>query len=225
VWTLGADVELTPRAEVGGNVVALGGKIVSAAKAVVHGSINQLPELKIPFLGVLGTQFSVQVLAFGKQILGFLLFGFALFLSTFYMTRRASGMFQTFGVTWRETLITLAICLVALPLIVALLIVSVIGIFFLPIVVFVAGLAALNGFLILCARLGGALRRRGTPAAGIESLYLFTSWLLGLFLVKVPALVGISITLLRSTAAQKAGEILQLVSLGILCAGLLYGFA
>ena len=225
VWTLGADVELTQRAEVGGNVVALGGKVLTAPKAVVHGSMNQLPELKIPFLGVLGTQLSVQVLGFGKQVLGFVLLGFVMFLSAFYMKRHARSVYQSFGSTWRETLVTLLISLVLIPIFMALLIVSVIGIFFLPIVVFVAALAALDGFLLLCARLGGALRRRDTQTTGNESLYFFTSGLLGLFLVKIPALVGIGISFLSSPAAQKAGTILQVVSLGILFAGFLYGFA
>ncbi|MGA2975123.1 MAG: hypothetical protein ABSF77_07425 [Spirochaetia bacterium] len=222
VWTLGADVELGPQAEVTGDVVALGGKVLASPKAVVRGSVSQVPELKIPFLGVLGTQFSAQALGVGRQLLGYVLLGFALFLSCFYRAPRARGMYQSLSLTWRETLITLAVSLVVVPLVAALLIVSVIGIFLLPILVFLLILMALEGFLLLCARLGGAVRR---PAgAGVEPLWLFTSGMLGLFLVKAPALVGIFITLFRSETAAKAGEILQLITLGCMAAGLLYGW-
>lgn len=224
VWTLGADVELGPQAEVTGDVVALGGKVLASAKAVVRGSVSQVPELKIPFLGVLGTQFSVQALGVGRQVLGYVLLGFALLLFCFYRAPRARGIYQSLPSSWRETLITLAVSLVVVPLVVVLLIVSVIGIFFLPILVFLLILMALEGFLLLCARLGGAVRRQAGTGAGGEPLWLFTSGLLGLFLVKAPALAGIFITLFRSEAAAKAGEILQLITLGCVAAGLLYGW-
>jgi hypothetical protein len=223
VWTLGADVELTPKAEVDGDVVALGGKIVSNARSVVHGSMNQLPQLKIPFLGIMGTQFSVQVLAFGGQLLGYVLFGFALFLSSFYLNAHARGLYQGLPTSWRPSLVTLAISLVLVPLLMVLLIASVIGIFFLPVVIFVLVLAALDGFLLLCARLGGLIRR-GAAEGGGSSLALFTSGLLGLFLVKLPALVGIVLTLLRSDLAARVGHALQVVTMGLVAVGMLYGF-
>jgi len=224
VWTLGADIELAPKAEVTGDVVALGGKVVAGAKSVVHGSVSQLPELKIPFLGILATQFSVQLLGIARQLLGYVLLGFALFLSCFYRTRHARGFYQSLSVSWREALITLAVSLAVVPLAAALLIASVIGIFFLPILVFVVALVGLEGFILLCARLGGTLRRaaKGTE---VGPLWLFTSGLLGLFIVKAPAIVGIFITLLGSDAAAQAGRILQLITLGCTAAGLLYGFA
>jgi hypothetical protein len=224
VWTLGADIELGPKAEVTGDVVALGGTVSANAKAVVRGSVNQVPELKIPFLGVLGTQFSVQALGVARQFLGYILLGFVLFLSCFYRAPRAGGFYGSLSGSWREALITLAVSLVVVPLVTALLIVSVIGIFFLPVLVFAIGLVALEGFILLCARLGGALRR-ASPGSDKGPLWFFTSGLLGLFIVKAPAMVGIFVTLFRSAAAAQAGQILQLITLGCTVGGLLYGFA
>ncbi len=221
VWTLGADVDLAPGADVSGNVVALGGRVSASPRSIVRGSVSQVLQIKIPFLGVLGTTFSMQVLAFARQFLGYLLLGAALFLSCFYGTRRALGIYQGFSQTWKASLITLAISLVLVPLLTALLIVSVIGLFFLPVLVFALAVLGLNGFLLLCARLGGALRR--APGDTGNALFLFTSGLLGLFLVKLPALVGILLTLVRSASAAQAGQVLQLVSLGLLIAGMLYG--
>jgi hypothetical protein len=221
VWTLGADVALGPGADVSGSVVALGGKVSASPRAVVRGSVNQVPEIKIPFLGVLGSPFSIQVLALGRQLLGYFLLGAALFISCFYATPRARSLYDGVARSWRTTLVTVAACLVAIPLLAALLVISVIGIFFLPVLVFALGVLGLNGFLLLCARVGGALRRG--PADGGDALFLFTSGLFGLFLVKLPALVGIALTLLRSSAASRAGEILQIVSLALLILGMIYG--
>ena len=223
VWTLGADIDLGPKAEVTGNIVALGGKVKAAAGSVVRGSLSQMPELKIPFLGLLGTQFSVQVLSLGRQLLGYLLLGFALLLSSFYRTRRARSLYSSLAGTWREPVVTMAIALVVVPLIVVLLVMSVVGIFFLPVLVFALVLMGLEGFLILCARLGGMLRR--LPAdGGSDPLTLLTSGLLGLFLVKVPAFIGIFLTLVNAGVANVLGQILQLITLAATAAGIAYGF-
>jgi hypothetical protein len=224
VWTLGADVELSPRADVSGNVVTLGGKVVSSPKSLVHGTINQLPQLKIPFLGVMGTQFSVQVIAFGAQLLGYVLLGFLLFISTYYRAGHARQLYQSLPSAWRPSLVTLAISLVLVPLVVVLLIASVIGIFFIPVMIFIIVLVAFDGFLLLCARLGGWLRRAAPGAEG-TSLFVFTSGLLGLFLIKLPALVGIVLTLLHFDSAGRVGQVLQMVTMGLTAAGMLYGFA
>jgi hypothetical protein len=225
VWTLGADVQLTPRADVTGDVVALGGRVIAAGGSIVRGAISQEPRLKIPYLGVLGTQFSVQALAFGRHLLTFILLGIALFLSSYYLSAHARNLYRAIGETWRASLLTLALCVVLVPILMLLLVVSVIGVFFLPLLVLALMLAAFDGFLLLCARLGGLVR--GGPAqegGGGDALYLFSSGLLGLFLIKLPALVGIILTMLRSEPAARAGQVLQLVSLGAVAVGLLYGF-
>ncbi len=224
VWTLGADIELTPRADVTGSVVALGGRIAAAQGAIVRGSVNQIPEIKIPFLGVLGSQFSVQMLATGRQLLGYFLLGFALFLACFYREGHARMLYQSLPASWRETVITLAVSVVLIPLVTVLLIASVIGIFFLPVLAVVIVLLALEGFLILCARLGASLRRIDAAAGANVPLSLFTSGLLGLFLVKLPALVGIALTLLRSGPTGVLGQVLQVITLACVSVGLFYGF-
>jgi hypothetical protein len=221
VWALGADVELTPRAEVTGDVVALGGRV--SGRGAVGGSVNQAPEVRIPFLGILGAPFSAQELAFGRHLLGYALLGFGLFLSTFYLPGQSQALYQSLGHSWRPALLTLALSVVLVPLLVVLLVVSVLGVFFLPILAFLVVLAGLYGFLLLCARFGAMLR--GSAGTGEEPLVIFTSGLLGLFLVKLPALAGIILTLFRSGAAAKIGQYLQMLTLILVVAGMLYGFA
>ena len=48
VWAMGADVQLTPRADVTGDVVALGGRVIAAGGAVVRGSVSQEPRSEDP---------------------------------------------------------------------------------------------------------------------------------------------------------------------------------
>ena len=70
LWVVGADAELSPRAEVTGNVVVIGGRLNASPRAVVGGTMSQLPGLKVPLLGVLGTQFSAQALELGRRCPG-----------------------------------------------------------------------------------------------------------------------------------------------------------
>jgi hypothetical protein len=224
VWTLGADVELSPRADVTGSVVALGGRVAQAPGSVVGGTVSAIPQVKIPFLGVLGTQFSVQVLATGRELLGFVLLGFAMFLSCYYREGRARMLYQSLPASWRESVITLAVSLVVLPLVTVLLVVSVLGIFFIPVLAAVVILLGLDGFLTLCMRLGGVLRRLDLEQSRNVPLHLLTSGLLGLFIVKLPALLGIFLTLLRSGTASLVGQTLQVITLAGVSAGMLYGF-
>ncbi len=222
VWTLGADIELTPRAVVTGDVVALGGKVVG--RGAVGGTIDQFPDLRIPFLGVLGTQLSAQEVAFGRHILGYVLLGFALLLSSYYLASHSRGLYQAMSSIWRPALLTLVVSAVLVPLLVVLLVASVIGVFFLPLLASIVVLVALDGFLLLCARLGTVVRGGPRDGSGAEPLYIFTSGLLGLFLVKLPALAGVILTLLHSNVAAKVGGFLQMVTLVLVTVGLLYGF-
>ncbi len=223
VWVLGADAELSPRAEVTGDVVVIGGKLAASPRAAVGGTVSQLAGLKIPFLGVLGTQFSAQALGLAGVALSYVLFGFVLFLSSFYLAAHTRQMQEATPLLWRQSLITLAISLVVIPLVTFLVIASVVGVLLLPLVALAIFLLALDGYLALCVRIGAWVRAASGRGAG-DSLYLFTSGLLALFLVNVPALVGILLTALRSVAAARIGTLLQAVSLGLTAAGLAYGF-
>lgn len=223
VWALGTNIQLTGRAVVTGDVVAIGGKVASAAGASVSGSVSQLPGLKIPLLGVLGTSFSAQALGLAGVALSYVLLGFALFISSFYFGPHVRGVLDSLPVLWRPALITIAISLVVVPLLVVLLVASIIGVFFLPFLALVLFLISLDGFLVLCVRAGDWLRG-GTGRAADVTLYAFTSGLLALFLLKVPSLIGILLTATRWSAAARAGSVLQGLGFALVAAGFLYGF-
>ena len=221
VWTLGADVQLTARAQVSGDVVTLGGRVISDPKSVVRGSVSQLPQLKVPFLGVLGSDYSAQALLLARHILAYVLLGCALFAASFYLAAHQQALVTSVVSVWRPAVITVAVSLVALPVLAALLIASGIGVFLLPLMALGILLLALDGFLAICSRFGWWLRRSPAPEPAMQR---FTSGLLGLFLIKLPSLLGIPLTLIRSQAAARMGDILQQLGLALVAAGLLYGF-
>jgi len=224
LWVVGADAELSPRAEVTGDVVVIGGKLTASPSAAIGGTVSQLPGLKIPFLGVLGTQFSAQALGLAGVALGYVLFGFALFVSSYYLAPHVRNVQASLQSQWRQALITLGISIVAIPLLTVLVIASIVGVVLLPLVALMVFLLALDGYLCLCVRIG-ALIRAPSGRASEDSLHVFTSGLLTLFLVNVPALVGILLTALRSAPAARVGTMLQALSLALTAAGLAYGFA
>ncbi|HVO39426.1 MAG TPA: hypothetical protein VMV03_10415 [Spirochaetia bacterium] len=223
VWTVGSSIQLTGRADVTGDVVAIGGRVAAAPGAAVGGAVSQLPGLKIPLIGWLGTGFSAQALRFAGTALSYVLFGFALFISTYYFMPHARGLLDAMPALWRRALITAAIAAVAVPLIVALLIASVVGVLLLPILALLVFLFALDGFLVVCVQVGGWLRGKA-DRPGDPSLHLFTSGLLALFLINAPALVGILLTVTRSAAVARVGAVLQALAAALTAAGLLYGF-
>jgi len=220
VWVLGSDVTLTAKAVVTGSVVTLGGRVKADPKARVSGGVHRLAGLPLPFVGVLGTRFSAVALGFARGALLFILAAVALLLAAFYLPRPLAGIAAAASTRWRETLITVAVAAAAAPIATALLAVSVGGIFFLPFLALAMLSVAVLGCLALCVRLG-AWMRRGT---GETPLFLFTSGLLGLFVVSLPGLAGVASALLRGPAAAAVGGVLRSVTAVAILLLLAWGF-
>ena len=220
VWVLGSDVTLTAKAVVTGSVVALGGRVTADPKARVSGGVHRLAELKLPFVGVLGTQFSAAALAFARGALVFLLAAAALAAAAFYLPRQLAAAAAAASSRWRESLITVAVAAAALPIAAALLAASVVGIFFLPFLALAVGVAAILGGLALCVRLGAWMRR----SSGETPLFLFTSGLLGLFVSSLPGLAGAAAALFRGPAAGAAAGVLRSIGAVTALVLLVWGF-
>ena len=150
LWVVGADAELSPSAEVTGNVVVIGGRLNASPRAVVGGTVSQLPGLKVPLLGVLGTQFSAQALELAGVVLGYVLLGSALFLSSIYLAAHARGCSRPCRRSGGKPSSPLLSPSCVIPLAVVLIIASVVGVFLLPLLVLVVFLLALDGYLALC---------------------------------------------------------------------------
>ncbi len=220
VWAFGADIALGPGADVGGSVVSIGGKVTADPRARVAQAIQALPQLKLPFLQILATPASGPAIELVREFVGFILAALILFIVTYFLTPHLAGISRSATVEWRRTLLTVVLSVVLIPAVVILLAISIFGIFFLPFLFLAILTAAFMGFFGVAVRFGVWLRR----AHEESSLFLFTSGALGLFLIRLPAFVGISLGLVRFGGAASAGQILRLVSLGVSLALLIYGF-
>jgi hypothetical protein len=198
----------------------VGGRVKADPKARVTGGVHRLAELPLPFVGMLGTGFSVAAVAFARGALLFVLAAGALAVAAFYLPRLLAGTAAAASTRWREALITVVVAAVVLPIVAALLAISVGGIFFLPFIALAVGSIAVLGGLALCVRIG-AWMRRGT---GEAPLFLFTSGLLGLFAASLPGLAGVAAALFRGQAASAVAAVLRSVGAVAVLVLLAWGF-
>jgi hypothetical protein len=220
VWTFGADIVLGAGSYVTGSVVAVGGKVLADPRARVAGAVQSLPALKLPYLSVLATKASAPVVELIRELLGLLLGALVLFLISYFAAPHVTGIAHTVTAEWRRSLLILALSLVAVPVLVFLLVVSVYGVFFLPFLAVALLAAAFFGFIGISVRLGAVLRKAQT----LDSpLIIFTSGLLGLFLIRLPAFAGIALSIVKSGITDLIGQILRVASVGLALAGMVYG--
>ncbi len=223
VWTLGSDVTLGPSAEVTGSVVALGGTVSADPKARAAGGVHQLPALDLPLLAALGTRSAGILLALAREIGLFALETMLLLLLVLYLPKWVADLAGASTKRWRQAGLAILVAIVAVPVLALLLVVSVAGIFVLPFLALGIGVLAGAGAFGLCARLGDWLRKGGENTAATP-LYLFTSGLLGLFIVKVPGLVGVLLGAVRGPGAATASDALRLAEVAIAALMLAWGF-
>lgn len=221
VWTLGARVRLLPRAVVTGNVVALGGTILTERGARVRGSKYSLPNLKIPLLSLLSTGQSAATLRFLVELMGILLYLLVLFLTVHFALERFTGLTGALGSSWKGALLYLVLALVLLPVVIALLWATIVGILVVPFLALALLILGYLGYLGVTVRLGQWLRRRKPEADAGET---YTSGLLGLLVVKGPAVLGILFGLLAWETLHVVGRILFVIGTAEMVAAALYGF-
>ncbi len=221
VWALGARVRLLPQAVVTGNVVALGGTILTERGARVRGSKYSLPNLKIPLLALLCSGQSAATLRFLVELMGILLYLLVLFLTVHFALERLTGLAGALGSSWKGALLYLVLALVLLPVAVALLVATIVGILVVPLLALALLILGYLGYLGVTVRLGLWLRGRKPETDAGET---YTSGLLGLLVVKGPAVLGILFSLLAPQALQVLGRILFAIGTAEMIVAALYGF-
>ncbi len=194
VWTFGADISIMPNAEVTGDVVAIGGEIEVQDGAVVRGNKQSLPQLSIPFLGFLTSPQSAETLLFVMDIFGVLLFILVLFLLVHFKRSSLVALSRVVTENWKGSLLYLFLAIIVLPLLVALLIASVVGIFLVPVLLITVIVLTYFGFAGASARLGQLF-----IGGSLESpVKVYLGGLLGFFIVRIPSLLGRFLSLLSS---------------------------
>jgi hypothetical protein len=221
VWTLGARVRLLPQAEVTGSVVALGGTIETGRGALVRGNKYSLPNLKIPLLSLLSSGQSAATFRFLIELMGVLLYLLVLFLAVHFARGRLTGLAGALGSNWKGSLLYLVLSVFVLPLVLALLVATIVGILLAPFLVLAVVVLGYLGYLGSTVRLGLWIRGQKPDVAAGDA---YTSGLLGLLVVKGPAVLGILLGLLASQALQAVGRFLYTLGTVEMVVAALYGF-
>jgi hypothetical protein len=107
-----------------------------------------------------------------------------------------------------------------IPVLVALLIVSVVGILMIPFISVLLMFLAYIGYVAIAVRLGLWMRKSSPDLGPAEA---FTTGLLGLLVLKGPVLLGILFTLLTADFFQGIGRFLSVIGTIAVAAAFLYG--
>jgi hypothetical protein len=220
VWTLGADIKLLPQSVVTGNAVALGGSVEADRRAQIKGNKQSLPNLKIPFIGLLGSEQSAATFRFIIELMGIVLFLLVMFLFMHFGRQHLLGITGVMSTYWRGAILYLVLAALILPLILALLVVSILGIIMIPVVAVAVLFLGYIGFVAMAVRLGMWLRRQHDDS-GRASAY--TAGLLGLLVLKGPVMLGILFSLLATPLFQGIGRFLVVLGTIEVVAAALYG--
>jgi hypothetical protein len=218
VWVFGADAILRSGADVEGDAVALGGRVIAERGAVLGGNKESLPAIRIPFLGFLTSRQSADSLALIIELFGVALTVLALFLVLHFRAGYLSRQAAIVSSAWKSNLLSLFLAAVLAPVLVACLVVSVVGLLLVPVLVVALALVTYVGFLGVSVRLGRVFLRGDE-----EPLRLFAAGLVGLALIRGPAIAGRVLSIFGSDMFLAVGALLEAVSGIALFLSLLYG--
>jgi hypothetical protein len=220
VWTFGADIALARAAVVTGDVVAIGGVINADRGSRIEGNKQALPALQIPFLGFLSSPQSAETLQFLIELFGVALFLLVLFIALHFRPGFMSVQTTVVASQWKANLLYLFVGLVTVPVLVAFLTASVVGVMLVPALFVVLMLATYLGFLGTMIRLGRIFIRNESDAPSA----LYMAGLLGFVMVRGPSLLGRLLSLLTSEAFLAIGAFLKTVGGIAFFLALVYGF-
>jgi hypothetical protein len=219
VWVFGADAIVRSGARVDGDAVALGGKVIAERGAALGGNKESLPAIRIPFLGFVTSRQSADSLALVIELFGVGLTLLALFLALHFRAGYLSRQVAVVSSAWKSNLLYLFLGAVLAPVLVACLAASIVGLLFVPVVAVAVALTTYLGFLGVSVRLGRIFLKGDD-----DPLRLFGAGLVGLALIRGPAIAGRVLSIFASDMLLAVGSLLEAVSGVALFLTLLYGF-
>ena len=220
VWTLGADIKLLPGSTVTGDVVALGGTVQADRRAQIRGNKQSLPHIKIPFLGLLGSEHAAATFHFIIEALDVCLFLLVLFLTVHFIRSHLNGINGVLVSYWKGSILYLVLAVLAVPVLTALLVVSIAGILLIPFLAVALLLLAYLGYVAVAVRLGLWIRKSGQDGGPAET---YSAGLLGLLVLKGPVVLGILFSMLTAGLFQGIGRFLIVIGTVTVIAATLYG--
>jgi uncharacterized RDD family membrane protein YckC len=220
------DVELGPHADIGGDVVAVGGKVLRDPAAIVHGGIHDILSGSFGRLGWLSTWVQ-HCLLYGRPLalvsglgwawsLAFICLAIYILLALLFRPG-VSQCVRTLETQPGRTLLAALIAMLLTPVLVVLLCVTVIGIAAVPFVLFAVLCAGLFGKAVMLAWIGK--RIVGERSAGVSShpafavlvgglivLLLYLVPVLGFLVYKVLGILGLGAVVYTLIQAARAHQ-------------------
>ena len=167
VWAFSSEhPRLLPGAEVRGDVVTLGGTVLGGAVGGWKGESRSLPGFRLPYLGWLTSRHAADVLLLLVEIFGLVLFLFLLFLLIQLGRPLLTHLLGALASGWRESILMVALAVVLVPILVAVLVLTVAGILVVPFLLVALLVGGYAGYLALATRLGLWMRggEDGSPS-------------------------------------------------------------
>ncbi len=209
------NVELGPYADVGGDVVSIGGTVTQDPAAVVHGNINNVFSGMATDFGRLQTWFR-HCLLLGRPLalvpglgwawtIALVMLGLYMLLGL-VMHQAVDKCVHTLQTRPGQSILASLLLLLAIPILFVLLCITVIGVFAVPFVALALFLAKLFGRVVILAWIGGSLQRgvrlgqapRAAVAVlvgGIIVLALYCVPILGFILFAAIGLLGLGVVI------------------------------
>ncbi len=220
LWTFGANVLLKSGSVVTGDAVSVGGRITQEGGSYISGNKTSLPQMTIPFLGLIASARSAATLHFIVELAGSLLYLLVLFLVLFFnasgMKSHMDGIFSY----WKGGLLFLGFSIITIPVLVFFLAVSVVGVLVIPLLGLFMLCLSYYGFLAITMRIGKVFLSRGSESIG----HLLLCGLIGLLCVKGPTLIGILVSLLENDIVSMIATFLKILGTLAMFGAFLYGF-
>jgi hypothetical protein len=192
IWAFNADVVLNPGSSVSGNVITLGGRVVSSQAVNIAGTRLVASNLQFPLMGIVVSPQTGNVLQiFGFDLFSILFFVIILLLYSIFGKNHLASLIGSVTADWKGSLLFTVLVLIGIPLIVILLIASKAGLFIVPFFLIFLLAAGYAGYTAVMVRVGRILVRGEGAGPG----QLFFAGCVGFILIHGLTIIGLLLSL------------------------------
>ena len=213
VWSLGGSIRLTPRARVSGNVVCLGGTIDWEDGAVVDGSRVELEGVRVPLVRFITSAHAPAAILLLVQVLRIAVFLALAFVFLHFLPGAMAWVVSDLQ-RWRAAVLYGLCSLIGVPILAILLVLSRVGLLFLPTVALSMILLFTWGGIAASVRVGTWLGLRGYIAAVV-----------GFAIISAPSLLAALLGLISSPRGSRVFAVVSAVGGGLYYLAGLWGWS
>lgn len=208
VIVFGADVYLKSSANVRADVVALGGKVISSRGSRVNGSVLNLKDFSIPFIGILSNPHFFRILLINIEVLKILFFILIFYLVLYFFQNKLNVPIEKIKSDKKSVAFASVLFFILFPVLLFLLSFSFIGILFLPLLILFFVIIVLWGYL--CGMIyAGTFIGKSSDSGNIT----FMMGIKGILIVQVPFLLARIFGAMNNIISDTVGGIINILGL------------